>query len=278
MHRDGLKGLNTEKNIDVLISELRVGLDSGANNILFSDSAISPRRFREISNAILDEGLKFEWWCFIRAERGFDDELFSLGYKAGCREVNIGVESINNRIANMMNKGIHIETISQVIKSASDSGIETIIDMLVGFPTETIAECEENIKFLEENISYITQIGANIFSAWKGTEISLNHERYGIFIFDNPNSLNPEIAFEVNKIDFPNATTKNEILFMAGKMNLLNKRIESVSTPVKEKNYSHLSNCKIFKATYDWSKVTQFQHTSEYFIAEFQNGRLAILE
>lgn len=35
------------------MEEVRIGIESGANNILFSDSAISPRRFRELSEAIL---------------------------------------------------------------------------------------------------------------------------------------------------------------------------------------------------------------------------------
>lgn len=273
MHRDGIKGLKTEKDVDVLIEELRNGIASGANNVLFSDSAISPRRFREISQAIIDAGLKFEWWCFIRAEKGFDAALFELAYRAGCREVNVGVESVNERIGKLMNKGITAQNVSNILRAARSAGIETIVDMLVGFPTETLDECRENMDFLEANLPNICQIGANVFSLWKGTEIAEDPRKYGIVTHDDPNSLNPEIPFEVDRTRFPDAMSKNEALFMAGKMSLLNAKGRSEPEMIPD-----AKALRSFTATYDWGKVTPFRHSSSYRFVEFEGGELAIID
>lgn len=188
--------------------------------------------------------------------------------------MNVGIESVNERIGKLMNKGVRKENISHLLKSANRAGIETIVDMLVGFPTETMEECGENMEFLESHLPYITEIGANVFSLWKGTEMTMNPEKYGIFISEDPNSFNPEIDFRVDKESFPDAMSKNEILFMAGKMNLLNgKTNRAMEKPVQTRS----SEYRILELTYDWSQVTPYGHRSDFTIAEFPDGRISLL-
>lgn len=188
--------------------------------------------------------------------------------------MNVGIESVNERIGKLMNKGVRKENISHLLKSANSVGIETIVDMLVGFPTETMEECRENMEFLENHLPYITEIGANIFSLWKGTEMATNPEKYGISVSEDPNSFNPEVDFKVDKKAFPHAMSKNEILFMAGKMNLLNER---ANRALEKSTWSTSSEYRILELTYDWSQVTPYGHRSNFTIAEFADGRISLL-
>ena len=59
-----------------------------------------------------------------------------------------GVESANQRMLDLMNKGNTPENMLDILKNMKHAGINSILSCLIGFPTETREEAWDSIEFL----------------------------------------------------------------------------------------------------------------------------------
>lgn len=144
------------------------------------DDALSPSRCRALSNEILAAGLDITWWCAARFEKGFTPELCRLMGKAGCYKVAFGLESYNQRILNLMKKGIRVEQVKPVLEDLRAAGVKAHLNIMIGFPTETREESEETKRFLLENRELYATFGVQTFNLEAGTEVDREPEKFGI--------------------------------------------------------------------------------------------------
>ena len=102
---------------------------------------------------------EFKWQCVGRAE-SMDEELAKELYRAGCRKVHFGIESLSQDALDRMGKNTTVEKMIRGIEIAETSGISTMSLFLVGLPGDTIKNIEET---RDNRIrSRITQYGPNI--------------------------------------------------------------------------------------------------------------------
>jgi len=93
------------------------------------------------------EGLGILWGCNSRVNT-IDKELMQIMYKAGLRELHIGIESGSQRILDeIYQKGIRLEDARKVVKMAKEIGINTLCFFMLGAPTETEEEIWKTINF-----------------------------------------------------------------------------------------------------------------------------------
>ncbi len=121
-------------------------------------------------------------------------------HDSGLKMIMWGVESGNDRILKLMNKGTSRKCIEQVLKDSHDAGIKNIVYMMFGFPTETKEEFKETIDFLSRNSEYIDLVSTSVFGLQKGTEVFSNPSKFGISkITETPRTvLEPRIEYEVS--------------------------------------------------------------------------------
>ncbi|MGD9381830.1 MAG: radical SAM protein [Candidatus Thorarchaeota archaeon] len=105
-----------------------------------------PSRVKQICDSIRIRNFSLGWTCSIRADILSKNPHMAKWLKqAGCRAVYIGVESGNQRVLDMMRKGI---TLQQVWKSnaiAKWANLERIFSFVLGYPGETIEEAKSTI-------------------------------------------------------------------------------------------------------------------------------------
>ena len=117
---------------------------------------------RKISKEIIDRGLVVSWWCNIRLEKAFDEELAALMAEAGCIGVSAGLECANDRLLRLMNKGITLEGARQACNALSGASIMVHTYLMYAFPTQTAEEVLAALDFVRE----LFEDGAIVSAYW----------------------------------------------------------------------------------------------------------------
>lgn len=143
----------------------------------FSDEAISPNAFSRMSSEILSRGVDMRALGMLKFESGDVEtsDLFKDVYRAGFLMLFFGLESANDRILSIIDKGCNQETEKRVLQNSSQAGIWNHLYLFFGFPTEERHEAEDTIGFTVENAEtgsgIIHSVGQSIFALEKDSAI-----------------------------------------------------------------------------------------------------------
>ena len=152
----------------------------------FSDEAISPNAFDRMSKAILSQGVEMRALGMLKFESDSVEtvELFENMYRAGLLMLFFGLESANDRILSIIEKGCDQATEKRVLGNSSLAGIWNHLYLFFGFPTEEKHEAQETIDFTvqhgELGDGTIHSIGQSIFSLEKDSAIYHNPAKFQI--------------------------------------------------------------------------------------------------
>ena len=152
----------------------------------FSDEAISPNAFDRMSKAILSQGVEMRALGMLKFESDSVETvgLFENMYRAGFLMLFFGLESANDRILSIIEKGCDQATEKRVLKNSSLAGIWNHLYLFFGFPTEEKHEAQETIDFTvqhgELGDGTIHSIGQSIFSLEKDSAIYHNPAKFQI--------------------------------------------------------------------------------------------------
>ncbi len=152
----------------------------------FSDEAISPNAFNRMSKEILKRGVEMRSLGMLKFESSEKEtpELFDDIYRAGFLMLFFGLESANDRILSVIDKGCDQETERAVLKHSSEAGIWNHLYLFFGFPTEEREEAEDTINFTIENSEVesgiIHSVGQSIFALEKDSAIYHNPSKFKI--------------------------------------------------------------------------------------------------
>jgi anaerobic magnesium-protoporphyrin IX monomethyl ester cyclase len=148
----------------------------GSRTHFFSDSLIngSMKAFRELcevmaeyheNNPEPEAAIRWGGQFIIRSERQSPAEDYKLMKKAGMRWASIGIESASENVRNHMDKQFSNKDMYFSIDELLKNNINCTLMFIVGYPTETQEDYEENIKFLkyyaDRNSSVIDPDGPN---------------------------------------------------------------------------------------------------------------------
>jgi hypothetical protein len=152
----------------------------GCSHFRFMDDACSPAFLRSLARQVIRSRLKVKWSCFARFEKAFTMDVLRLLVEGGCKRLMFGLESYNQRILDLMKKGVRVEEIGRIVEGCHEVGIETRLMCMVGFPTETRSEALETMRFLIDYRGKYTSFVVQPFNLEGGTEIDCHPERFGI--------------------------------------------------------------------------------------------------
>lgn len=148
-------GLNTdtptspsrERPIHLAINELKQ-ISTFSRIAYFAVDAMSPAYLRKLSKEMTDQGLALSWSAELRLEKTMRGNLGHELKKAGCIAVSFGYESASQRILNLIDKGVSIDNVADVIQQLTEHDIGVQMMGFVGFPTELTEEAMETYQFL----------------------------------------------------------------------------------------------------------------------------------
>jgi|GEM_PF-284231 len=123
----------------------------GVSCFTVNDDCLTPTYLETLSRAILGKGLQFQISLWCKPMGTFATERLNLLGKAGVRLIRWGIETGHPRILKLMNKGTNLKDTLRVLKDAAGAGIWNHGTIILGFPTETLEEARETIRFLDRN-------------------------------------------------------------------------------------------------------------------------------
>jgi radical SAM superfamily enzyme YgiQ (UPF0313 family) len=145
------------------------------------EEQITPKAAAQLCECIIRNELDVRLSAYARFEDGYDDDnLWKMMYRAGFRSFNWGLESGNQRVLNMMRKGIKIDNVRKILRESQDNKISNNVFIFFGFPGETREEADDTVKFLQQNHDYISAIEYGTFVFAKKSPININPEKWGV--------------------------------------------------------------------------------------------------
>ena len=148
----------------------------------FLDEMILPQRFERLAEAVLEADFDIFYSAYAKPSAQFSESLLATLKRSGCRVLMWGLESANQRVLDLMDKGTRVEDVEQVIQRAGHVGIMNLIFVLFGFPTETEEELLHTIQFLKKNQQSIHALSMGTFVLTEGSRIHKRPEDFSIIL------------------------------------------------------------------------------------------------
>lgn len=153
-------------------------IDSRQKYFFLIDDMIPVKMLLKIAETVKPLGI--HWTCQLRPTKDLDEAVLKKLKESGLVFVMWGVESGNDRVLNLMNKGTNKHDISSVLKNSHNAGIKNVVYTMLGFPTEIKEEFLETIDFLKDNEKNIDLVSFSVFGLQKNVFIYNNPEKFGI--------------------------------------------------------------------------------------------------
>jgi len=172
------------KSPEYLVKEIAHYIDKfKVNKFFFHDDTFGiDRKWAYRFFDILDkEKIKILWGCNSRIS-GMDEKLMHRMYEVGARSIHFGIESGSQRILNeVYQKGIRLDKVNKIIKTAKKIGIHTGGFFMLGAPTETEEEIGKTIKLAVS--SGLSEASFSIVVPFPGTrlyDMVRDNEKYNL--------------------------------------------------------------------------------------------------
>jgi anaerobic magnesium-protoporphyrin IX monomethyl ester cyclase len=114
------------------------------------DSTFTADREHVLGFCDLIKHFNIPWECEIRAD-SVDSDLLARMKASGCYYINMGMETANLRHLKHIAKGISSEQVLGVLAWCRQLDIRSKVFFTFGHPGQTLAECREDIRFIEQH-------------------------------------------------------------------------------------------------------------------------------
>ena len=146
----------------------------------------SPRMLRRFAEEMQGRKLYVDWTGQAAVRKEMDAELFRELRNTGLKTLTFGCESFSDRVLKLMRKRFTRAESARCLKVANAAGVETQVNIIVGFPGETEEDHQETLSFLREHRSLLSGIGSmNTCSPTVGSAIYENPAEYGVVTEDD---------------------------------------------------------------------------------------------
>ncbi len=144
----------------------------------FQDDEFFVRRswVEEICKLLIERGHDFKWATSARIDYAYrwGDDFLALIAKAGCRRIQLGIESGSQRMLDLMKKDIKVEQIIPAIQKIKKHGIAGMCSFMIAAPSETKEDLYATWRLMNEikkvDPNSITR-SVNMFTPYPGTEM-----------------------------------------------------------------------------------------------------------
>jgi anaerobic magnesium-protoporphyrin IX monomethyl ester cyclase len=186
-------GLNTdsptspwrERKIERVIDDIQKAQErEKIKYIYFAVDVMAPGYMERLCDAIVEARLDIRWSAELRMEKIFSAERCRKMVKSGCVCISFGMESGNQRVLDLIDKGTKVDYMAKTMKNFASAGVAVQLMAFTDFPTETQAEKKETFNFVEMNKEYWSTGGMGTFLLTGTALIAKNPEKFGIKLLE----------------------------------------------------------------------------------------------
>jgi radical SAM superfamily enzyme YgiQ (UPF0313 family) len=167
-----------------LIAEFKFQLNNFDTNTFYIVDSLINGNMKELikfCELVIEEGLSISWGGKASIRTQMTKETILLMAKAGCTNIQYGIESGSPEVIRDMRKGFTVDIAKRVLRDTYEAGIHTGTFFLVGFPTETEKHYNETKQFLKDIECYIDEVIPGFgMGIQPGSEVYNDQDKYGI--------------------------------------------------------------------------------------------------
>lgn len=120
------------------------------------------------------------WECEVRAD-SVSLELLTMMREAGCRFIDLGLESSNPKYLRALNKSISLDQVIQVIDWCNELNIQVKLFLIFGHPDQTFMECIHEFRFMKKYRSKVAFFDVSFgMRIYPGTQLEVMARKRGI--------------------------------------------------------------------------------------------------
>lgn len=125
---------------------------SGVTHVTCLDSLFTMPRQRLVAlcEELIAREVRIRWICYARADDLSDVAVCRLMKRAGCIQVQIGIESGNQEQLDRMNKRTTVAEGARALGNCHETGLVTFVSLILGFPGETEQTLRDTLDFVRE--------------------------------------------------------------------------------------------------------------------------------
>jgi hypothetical protein len=181
----GYRGRTTEQTVEDMAT---LSAKYKTKHFYLAIEDLPPNMAKRFPEAILEAGLKVNWWCDARLEHDvFTADTCRKLAAAGCKRIAYGYESSSQRVLTAMCKGIDPEKSLELIRNTHAAGISVTLYAMVGFPTETREEARATLRTILANQQHIQEVSVRVFYLDETSEIFRRRSEFDIVeIYPDP--------------------------------------------------------------------------------------------
>jgi radical SAM superfamily enzyme YgiQ (UPF0313 family) len=183
----------------------------GVKEIKFYDDifTLNKKRVFEFCQKILKSKIDLTWSCSTRVDC-VDEKLLKIMKKAGCWQIDYGIESGNQKILDVMKKNITLQQSTKAIALTKNAGINTRAFFVIGIPGETLHTIQDTVNFAKKlQLDIVTFYS---FMAYPGCELYEKLKKQNKIIHEDYNYYTSIINFEKTKLHYvPDGMTEKMI-------------------------------------------------------------------
>ncbi|KNE83097.1 MULTISPECIES: B12-binding domain-containing radical SAM protein [Streptomyces] len=124
--------------------------ENGTDTFMFVDEIMTLTSLRGVSRALIEGGHELFWYGETRFGKGLDDKLASALRRSGCRRLDLGLESYNQRVLDLMRKGTKVADIEPSLAALLGNKVPVHLFCMTGFPGETAEEAQRTRDLVAE--------------------------------------------------------------------------------------------------------------------------------
>lgn len=184
-----------------ILEEIKYWYTKGYRRIEFLDDnfTLHQERIIKLCGLISQSNLKgmvFNVPQGVRADR-VSPAILKRMRSVGFESIAFGVEVGNERMLKLIKKGETLQTIEKGIKDAIDAGFDVHLNMMLGFPDQTLQDVEDTFEFaLRHPVRWAS---FNNFVPYKGTEGYAQAKERNLFLIQPEQYLN-EVGQKAERI------------------------------------------------------------------------------
>jgi len=146
-------------------------------DLLDDHFTMNKKRLRELT--LVFESLHILFRCQARVD-ALNDEICEMLVRMGCKEVNLGIETADDSILKLMNKGITVNQSKKAIEILKEYNIGVKLFLMAGLPGETWETIEKTKQFVID--TQPDKAPVTLFIPFPSCDIWKNPEKYGVRI------------------------------------------------------------------------------------------------
>lgn len=152
----------------------------GTNTFYLSQDSVAPKTLVKLAEGLKEAHTPLRWATDLKAEKYLTPERARILREGGAVACALGVETGNQRVLSLIDKGAPVTVVGDVIENLAEAGIAAEAMCFTGFPTETYEEALDTVRFLDAHRSSVAAFIVGEFDLTHGALVAQAPANFGI--------------------------------------------------------------------------------------------------